>query len=167
MSDRSRIFGGVDPEFAWCLHCERAYRFEDRRFVGGYEMCAYDDCDGDAVMDAWDWERAREWHDFYPKVPSHGATYPMYPEELGRWVQSRRHPDRCDRGGCDNFVGSGSGWCWRWDGLEGSRAFEWCRGCAENSAGCWDDAKGRHFFVIGSPPGERAASAERSEVCSS
>jgi hypothetical protein len=82
-TDRERAFGEKHVEYYWCLHCERAYHKNDLRTVidkAGFimEMCQYSDCNGDAVIDAWDWEKIREMHPEYPKNPEIGVQYPMY-----------------------------------------------------------------------------------------
>lgn len=80
--------------YLWCLHCERAYKYGEYRIerteaftVDHYtvdaielEMCPYPDCDGDAYMDAFDWESIRENNPKYPKIPKRDEVYPMYPE---------------------------------------------------------------------------------------
>jgi hypothetical protein len=65
-------------EFLWCLHCERAYRRGEFRLVNVLQMCSYEDCDGDTVLDGWDWARIREGHPEYPEVPEKGKVYPLY-----------------------------------------------------------------------------------------
>ncbi len=62
----------------WCLHCERTYEREKWRNKDGLQMCPYLDCDGDAVIDAWDWATIREHHREYPEFPEFGTRYPMY-----------------------------------------------------------------------------------------
>lgn len=65
-------------EWRWCLHCERAYHADKARLVRGLWMCAYKGCDGDAVLDQWEWSRIREIHPEYPEVPEVGKLYGMY-----------------------------------------------------------------------------------------
>jgi len=50
---------------------------EDDKFMQDefYEMCPYADCDGDAVLDAINWEKIREQHNEYPEVPEDGVFY--------------------------------------------------------------------------------------------
>lgn len=82
------------PEYIWCLHCERTYLYDESRVVKiepftvdhvkyepVFQMCPYEDCDGDAVLDAWDWNYVREHHPDYPEIPEHGVVYPMYGEK--------------------------------------------------------------------------------------
>lgn len=61
----------------WCLHCERAYRADEARRVGGVRMCAYADCDGSLFLDGWPWKRVRQLRG-YPDVPEQGKRYPLY-----------------------------------------------------------------------------------------
>lgn len=71
--------------YSWCLHCERTYvKGKYRPLVSGFDnfvfkMCPYDDCDGDTVLDAWEWKRVREGREErYPAVPEEGKVYPLY-----------------------------------------------------------------------------------------
>lgn len=41
------------------------------------QMCPYSDCDGDTVLDAWNWEDIRNRHPEYPEVPEYGCVYPL------------------------------------------------------------------------------------------
>lgn len=71
----------TDGEWAWCLHCERAYNKKDIRWDerSGLYMCAYEECNGDAWLDAtWDYASIREMNPDYPLVPEIGKVYPMY-----------------------------------------------------------------------------------------
>jgi len=78
-------------DYAWCLHCERTYKSGEHRKVKTpkmireivpdmefIEMCYYDDCDGDAEMDAWNWGKVAALNG-YPEIPEHGKVYPLYP----------------------------------------------------------------------------------------
>lgn len=83
-TEREKMFGDL-PEgtFLYCIHCERAYPKDKYRVMsdidfGLMQMCPYEDCDGDAVMDAWEWDRIRSEYPEYPKVPEEGKGYPMY-----------------------------------------------------------------------------------------
>jgi hypothetical protein len=44
-------------------------------------MCPYLDCEGDAVIDAWDWATFRSHHPDYPERPIFGQVYPAYSAE--------------------------------------------------------------------------------------
>lgn len=78
--DRLEMFDeGETPEtWLWCLHCERAYQLKDMRRVRGLELCHYVDCDGDTIMDAWNWNELRERRGNLPEVPEKGVMYPLY-----------------------------------------------------------------------------------------
>lgn len=65
-------------DYLWCLHCERTYKRGEFRLVNGLQMCPYEGCDGDTVLDAWDWAKVREMHPEYPEVPERGKVYPLY-----------------------------------------------------------------------------------------
>jgi len=39
------------------------------------EICHYEDCNGDARLDAWDWADLKEGH---PDNPEEGKVYPQY-----------------------------------------------------------------------------------------
>jgi len=80
-------------DYVWCLHCERAYKVGEHRKVSTSkvirtilpdmefaEMCHYEDCDGDAEMDAWNWGKVSTING-YPEIPEHGKVYPLYPPE--------------------------------------------------------------------------------------
>jgi hypothetical protein len=72
---------GIDDgtsEYQWCLHCERAYKRGEHRLIDGLEMCPYDGCDGDTVMDGWSWSSVRGSHPEYPEVPEKGKVYALY-----------------------------------------------------------------------------------------
>lgn len=64
--------------YLWCLHCERTYENGKWRTIDGLQMCPYTDCGGDAVIDAWDWDKIREANPSYPEIPEFGKIYPMY-----------------------------------------------------------------------------------------
>jgi hypothetical protein len=82
MLHRDEIFSDKDKSgYLWCLHCERAYSRTDVREVDGQQLCHYANCDGDAVMDAWDWADIRRIHKDYPENPDPGAKYPLYADQ--------------------------------------------------------------------------------------
>ena len=69
----------IDAKSAvWCLHCERAYDVGEFRRIDGLRLCPYQDCDGDAVLDQWDWARIRHENSQYPASPMRGVFYPLY-----------------------------------------------------------------------------------------
>jgi hypothetical protein len=80
LTAREKIFGVSPDSFLWCMHCERAYPKAQVRIDHrwGLEMCHYKDCDGDAVLDAWDWSRYRDGRQSLPEEPETGVTYPLY-----------------------------------------------------------------------------------------
>jgi hypothetical protein len=73
----------------WCLHCERAFRFEHAKIDpdDGLLMCGYwPDCDGSA-LDYWPWS-PEDWAvrmeeqgrpENWPEQPIEGTRYPLYP----------------------------------------------------------------------------------------
>ena len=71
-------------EFAWCLHCERAFQRGTERIIDGLKHCQYEDCDGREIGDLWDWQQVRfpyerdPGRETYPEVPELGKTYPLY-----------------------------------------------------------------------------------------
>lgn len=78
-SHRDKIFDEEKrSDYLWCLHCERTYPRGKWREQGELQMCPYQDCDGDAVIDAWDWEKIRDDKPEYPVVPEPGKSYPIY-----------------------------------------------------------------------------------------
>ena len=70
--------GVGDGTWQWCLHCERTYRAGEHREVGGIEMCPYEGCSGDTVVDPWPWKRILAIHPGYPKEPERGEIYALY-----------------------------------------------------------------------------------------
>ena len=89
--DREQAFGKPKGKYMWCLHCERTYEYGQFRvqrvkpfivdhikYAPEFEMCPYEDCDGDTVLDAWNWEDIREHHPDYPEIPVAGKRYPLY-----------------------------------------------------------------------------------------
>jgi len=65
-------------DYLWCLHCERTYKRGKFRKVGDLQMCPYEGCDGDTVLDAIDWENIRYHHPEYPQIPEEDKVYPEY-----------------------------------------------------------------------------------------
>ena len=68
-------------DYLWCLHCERAYKYGEFREIKGLQMCPYDDCDGDTVLDSWEWERITDANPEYPETPERNKEYPLYPKK--------------------------------------------------------------------------------------
>jgi len=78
-SHRDKVFDEEKrSDYLWCLHCERTYQRGKWREQGDLQMCPYQDCGGDAVIDAWDWEAIRDNKPEHPVVPETGKSYPMY-----------------------------------------------------------------------------------------
>ncbi|MDB4912916.1 MAG: hypothetical protein JWM95_560 [Gemmatimonadetes bacterium] len=83
-SHRVKAFGPSTSGSLWCLHCERTYDemsyAESDDLLDGepMQMCPYADCNGDAVVDAWDWSKLRELHPEYPEKPVPNTHYPLY-----------------------------------------------------------------------------------------
>ena len=76
--DRESVFVDETPcAFLWCLHCGRAYRWGEYREIDGLQMCPYEGCDGDTVVDGWRWEDVREGNPDYPKTPKLGHVYEL------------------------------------------------------------------------------------------
>ncbi|MGB2964011.1 MAG: hypothetical protein WBB69_08495 [Anaerolineales bacterium] len=70
--------GIIDGDWMWCLHCERVYLSGEYLEDETLQMCPYEYCDGSSVLDAWKWERLREFHPSYPEIPTRGKLYPLY-----------------------------------------------------------------------------------------
>lgn len=90
-TNREEAFGKECGEgYLWCLHCERTYkdgeyREEVMEVVNGsgeienlkFEMCPYEGCDGDTVLDGWEWEQIKGKHPEYPEIPERGKAYAL------------------------------------------------------------------------------------------
>ena len=82
MNDRDEIFGSL-PEgtYMYCIHCERTYKHGEHRIRTNLkeylQMCPYEDCDGDTVMDSKEWETVRGHYKDYPEIPERGTVYPL------------------------------------------------------------------------------------------
>lgn len=88
---REEMFGPTysDGQFLYCMQCERTYPAGKHRTMidddplpemHGFEimqMCPYSDCDGDAVINATEWETVRDHHPDYPETPEEGRVYPL------------------------------------------------------------------------------------------
>src|SRR5918994_4481851 len=69
------------PDFMWCIHCERAYQFGDFRRAGSRQLCPYVSCVGASVF-AWDLNKVRAANPGYPAEPSQGVVYPLFGKGL-------------------------------------------------------------------------------------
>lgn len=74
------LFGPSESEYFWCLHCERTYKNGEFREVTRrgeiLQMCPYEDCSGDGVMDSWEWDKILEESDKdLPQIPERGVEY--------------------------------------------------------------------------------------------
>jgi len=79
--ERDRLFerDASADSYLYCIHCERAYERGYFRQADSLQMCPYEGCDGDAVIDAWPWESiADSDNPTYPATPELGKVYPMY-----------------------------------------------------------------------------------------
>lgn len=76
--DRFQVFEEEPDAYYWCGHCERAYPVGTVRLLRELQMCPYDDCNGDTVMDARPWRDVR--FGSMPEVPDWGVEYPLYGE---------------------------------------------------------------------------------------
>lgn len=76
--ERYDFVAGPRKAWHWCLHCERAYPLGSYRQIRDLQMCPYEGCDGDTVMDLWTWQRVREANPRYPEVPELGVVYGLY-----------------------------------------------------------------------------------------
>src|SRR5437660_57496 len=74
---RGEIIPDERDDYLWCLHCARAYKWGEYRLIGELQMCAYEGCNGDTVMDGWTWRAVREGNPDYPKVPKLGHVYEL------------------------------------------------------------------------------------------
>jgi hypothetical protein len=96
--DREKVFGAQDQsKYLWCLHCERSYLRGRHRQVGSLQMCPYDGCDGDAVIDAWSWPSVRENNPGYPETPQDGVVYPLYGPDYVQPDTGHRKCGQCGR----------------------------------------------------------------------
>jgi hypothetical protein len=81
VSHRQQMFGKLPRNsYLYCIHCGRTYRdgeFREMNMAGyrGLQSCPYEDCGGDAVIDAVPWDDVREDRPEYPKVPARGVVY--------------------------------------------------------------------------------------------
>ena len=78
MSHITEIKGIPEGEWTWCLHCERCYKAGEYRLIDDLQMCPYPDCDGDTVLDSWEWEQIKSAHSDYPEIPERDTVYAQY-----------------------------------------------------------------------------------------
>ena len=71
------IPGWKDGDWVWCMHCERVYKVGEFRMVGNRQMCPYRGCTGDAVDDAWHWEKFAQ-ANHHPEIPERDRFYPIF-----------------------------------------------------------------------------------------
>ncbi len=64
--------------FLWCTHCERTCEHGKGRSRGDVQMCPYAGCQGDAVIDTWEWKKLRVHHPDYPAIPLVGMRYRLF-----------------------------------------------------------------------------------------
>jgi hypothetical protein len=89
--DRETIFADERPGgYLWCLHCERAYKWGEYLEIDGLQMCPFEGCNGDTVMDGWHWEEVLQANPDYPDVPEIGKHYPLYRSEKSVTPEFRR-----------------------------------------------------------------------------
>jgi hypothetical protein len=69
------------PDFLWCIHCERAYQFGEFRNAGDRQLCPYVNCAGSEVF-AWDWQKVRSANPHYPPEPLQGVVYPLFGRDM-------------------------------------------------------------------------------------
>ena len=72
------------PDFKWCIQCERAYQFGEFRRDGMRQLCPYVSCAAAEII-AWDWDKVRSANPHYPGQPSLAVVYPLF----GRGVYTR------------------------------------------------------------------------------
>ena len=70
--------GIKEGDWLWCLHCERVYKAGEYREINGLQMCPYEGCNGDTVLDAWSWSNLKETHPNFPELPIRGKIYSLY-----------------------------------------------------------------------------------------
>jgi hypothetical protein len=73
-----RVSKVPEGTWVWCLHCEQCYKVgEFQAGLDGLRYCPYAGCDGDAVLDANEWEDMLKLHPDYDAIPERGKVYPM------------------------------------------------------------------------------------------
>lgn len=82
----------VHPDnWVWCLHCKRCYRYRDAAWNKGTAIfrCAYWNCDGGLLGDAFPWSSIRE-AGGYPEAPNLNTRYPQFGGEPFRVEPERK-----------------------------------------------------------------------------
>lgn len=74
------VFGREVGQWVWCSHCERAYQVGEYRSVRGLQMCPYEGCNGDTVLDARDWDEFQNTHLNCPEEPERDVVYSQFDE---------------------------------------------------------------------------------------
>jgi len=84
-TDRDEILGELqEGTLMWCMNCERTYPHGKYRtsyddvLEEMLQMCPYEDCDSDAVLNSKEWEWVRGHHPEYPEAPKVGVVYPLH-----------------------------------------------------------------------------------------
>lgn len=78
-SDREKVFDEFPrSKFLWRVHCERTYERGKWRDINGLPMVPGLNCDGDPVIQAWDWQALCDHHREYPETPEFGKVYPLH-----------------------------------------------------------------------------------------
>lgn len=81
-SDRQKCLNEKpEPKYLYCTHCERAYKFGEYRQIDSLQLCPYENCSGDTIMDAMNWDQYRI--DPQPKIPELNKRYPLWPSLKG------------------------------------------------------------------------------------
>lgn len=63
----------ASDKFVWCLNCERTFL---EKLSRDKTKCLYSTCDIQPV-ELWGWEKVRELHPDYPRIPERGKIYPL------------------------------------------------------------------------------------------
>ncbi len=84
-TDRDHMLGKVvQGTPMWCMQCEKTYphgKFRTAFDSMGEElmqMCPYEDCDSDAVLNSKEWSWVIGYHPEYPEKPEEGVIYPLH-----------------------------------------------------------------------------------------
>lgn len=84
-TDRDQIFGKLPPgTYMWCMQCERTYPHGEYRTAFDdsgddlLQMCPYEDCESDVVLNSKEWSWVRDYHPEYPEKPEPKVLYPLH-----------------------------------------------------------------------------------------